>query len=132
MAIRDRRTLSLGQGGTKAKKAEVEQTSELVGRRRGEAERVFHAEKTTCDSHRKTSKASSRTTRKVRFHLRIMERKEASKKKSLGKHTLVSSERSDDGAGAKRRNMQHLNFGGNQNKLHRERVGRKESLYISF
>lgn len=28
--------------------------------------------------------------------------------------------------------MQHLNSGGNQKKLHRERVGRKESLYISF
>lgn len=84
MAIRDRRTLSLGQGGTKAKKADVEQTSELVGRRRGEAERVSHAEKTTCNSHRKTSKASSRTTRKVRFHLRIMEIKEASKKKIWG------------------------------------------------
>ena len=84
MAIQDRRTLSLGQGGAKAKKAEVEQTSELVGRWRGEAERVFHAEKTTCNSHRKMSKASSRTTCKVRFHLRIMEIKEASKIKIWG------------------------------------------------
>lgn len=59
------RTLSPGQGRTKAKTTEIEQTSKLVGWGVEGQKESFMQRKITCNSHGKTPQASSRTLCKV-------------------------------------------------------------------
>lgn len=111
--------ISPGQGRT-GKGGRGRADGRAGGKRDGRGQKVFHPEKMTCSSHRRTSKRSSRTTCKVQSRFRVTEIKQVSKKR-LGEIDVWVL---GDGAAAKRRPIHHSNFWGNIKKLNGGNVGR--------